>query len=218
METLPIAGPRASDMPSRMRVSAQLLILASIGFVVLIIFTPTILLSRFPGGFDKMTPRQMVTFGPHYIVFHLLALAAITSGAAGLVLLAAALRETRARTWASLTLVVACASIGLGLVVVIARLSLLRFNEATLDQNSTWHWTTWVFSYLSPPTLAVATFAACMALFRSGMLRRLGLSIELFSAILLILTIAVFPPFVFALLWLPLGIGLLRPAPAAQPR
>ena len=218
METLAISAPWAPGIPSRTRLPAVLLILASIGYVVLVIFTATMVLSRFPQGLDAMTPHQMASFRPQYIVFHILALATGASGAAGLALLAAALRETRARIWASVALVVTLLTISLALVLFLGRLSLLSFTDATLGQNSTWRWTTWAFSNVSPPALAVATLAACVALFHSAMLRRTGLIVALLSAVVLILTIAGFPPFVFACLWLPLGIGLLRRRMPAAPR
>lgn len=219
MEAVAIASPRVPGIPYRTRLPAMLLILASSGFVILVVFVATMVLPHFPRGLGEMTPHQMTSFRAQYIVFHIVAVATSTSGMAGLALLAAVLRHTRARTWASLALVVALASLCLGVVLVIARLSLLRFDDATLGQSSTWRWTTWAFSYLSNPTLAVATLAAGVALFQSGTLRRVGLSVALLSTVVLILTIVDFPPAVFVLLWLPLGVGLLRQRmPAAQPR
>ena len=219
METLAISAPWAPGIPSRTRLPAMLLILSSIGYVVVFIFTVTVVLSRFPQGLGEMTPHQMASFRPQYMVFHILILAAHASGASGLALLATELRETHARPWASVVRVVALAAISVALLLFLGRLSLLRFNDATLGQNSTWQWTTWGLSNLSPLALAVSTLLTSVALFRSAILRRTGLIVALLSAVVLILTITGFPPFVVAFLWLPFGIGLLRRrTPAAQPQ
>jgi hypothetical protein len=54
------------------------------------------------------------------------------------------------------------------------------------------------------------TFFASIGLFASGLLRRTGLVVGILSAVLLILSIVSgFPPFIYAFLWLALGVGLL---------
>ena len=60
--------------------------------------------------------------------------------------------------------------------------------------------------------MAIATLMTGIALFISGTLRRTGLVVAILSAALGIMAIfgAILPPAVLGLLWLALGIGLLR--------
>ena len=220
METFAVAAPHREDGSSRMRPAAMLLILAPIAFVAVVAFTlPSMVSGTLRGGLDELTPQQMATFQLQYIGFHILGLAAGGSGAAGIAALGKALRETKARMWAAIALITGLATLGLQVVLCIGRLTALGFTESTLGQNSTWQWTTWAYVNLGDPGLALATLAGCAALFVSGVLRRTGLVVGILSAIVLILMIvAGFAPFVFAFLWLPLGIGLLRRrTPYAQP-
>lgn len=196
---------------SRLRLAGVLLIATLFIYVVVIVFTVTLVLSRFPDGLDSLTPADMVTFGGSYVLFHLLALAATAAGAGGLAAGAAALLTTQARTWAQIALVCAATTFAIGLLAVAARFTLLHFTEPTLGDNVTWQWTTWVFDYIAAPMQGLATLATSVTLVLGGVLRRTDLSVAVLSGILVVLTlVAGFPPFVFAFLWLVLGIGLLR--------
>jgi hypothetical protein len=196
---------------SQLRLAGILLIATLFLYATVIVFTITRVFSRFPNGLGLLTPIDMMTFRGDFVLFQLLALVAIGAGTGGLAVSATSLLTTRARTWAQIALICAAAAFAAVLLAVAARFTLLNFTEPTLGESATWQWTTWVFDYVAAPIQGLATLVASVALAVSDVLRRTGLVVAVLSGILIVLAVvAGFPPFVFAFLWLALGIGLLR--------
>ena len=196
---------------SRLRLAGILLIATLFLYATVIVFTVTRVFSRFPNGLDLLTPIDMMTFRGDFVLFHLLALVAAGAGTGGLAVSATSLLTTRARTWAQIALICAVAAFAAVLLAVAARFTLLNFTEPTLGESATWQWTTWIFDDIAAPLQGLATLVTSVALSVSDVLRRTGLVVAVLSGIVLVLAfVAGFPPFVFAFLWLALGIGLLR--------
>jgi hypothetical protein len=129
---------------------------------------------------------------------------------AGIALLYLSLKETAGGRFAWLGLVLAVLMDILYLALMIFRVSLVSFSDATLSANSVWQWTSWAYDKLGLILPAFATLFIAISLYQSKLLRRTGLIIAILSGILIPLAIFVgYPPFVFGFLWLAIGIGLL---------
>jgi hypothetical protein len=189
---------------------AVLLIFSFIGFVLLMMVVIGLVLPEFPNGISEMTPQQMSTFQGKYLVTQLLPILPIALGAAGMALLYPTLKATPGRRFAWLGLIFAGLMTILYLGLILFRMSLMNFSDATLNANSTWQWTTWAYDKLGLILPAAATLFLGLSLYQSALLRQTGLVIAILSGIMLILPYFVgYPPFVFGFLWLAIGIGLL---------
>ncbi|MGN9914711.1 hypothetical protein ACTMTJ_45000 [Phytohabitans sp. LJ34] len=85
------------------------------------------------------------------------------------------------------------------------------FGEARLGDNAAYE-ASLVASYASIWAATVATILTAVALRTSGLLRRAGLVVAILAGALLVLDVATrgLPPFMVALFWVVLGVGLLR--------
>jgi hypothetical protein len=85
------------------------------------------------------------------------------------------------------------------------------FGEARLGDNAAYE-ASLVASYASIWAATVATVLTAVALRASGLLRRAGLVVAILAGALLALDVATrgLPPFMVALFWVVLGVGLLR--------
>jgi hypothetical protein len=95
--------------------------------------------------------------------------------------------------------------------VLVLRLAAIGFSEAHLGDNNAYTWSL-ATSYVSTWAAAVATVLTGLALHTSGLLRRTGLVVAVLGALFLALDVATraVPPWLFAFLWLAVGVGLLR--------
>jgi len=95
--------------------------------------------------------------------------------------------------------------------VLVLRLVAIGFTEARLGDNDAYTWSL-AASYVCTWAAAVATVLTGLALRTSGLLRRTGLVVAVLGAVFLALDVATraVPPWLFAFLWLAVGIGLLR--------
>jgi hypothetical protein len=94
---------------------------------------------------------------------------------------------------------------------LVLRLAAIGFSEAHLGDNNAYTWSL-AASYVSTWAAAVATVLTGLAPRTSGLLRRTGLVIAVLGALFLALDVATraVPPWLFAFLWLAVGVGLLR--------
>jgi hypothetical protein len=204
METLTVSALPAA--PSRTRLAGWLLALQPLAWIGVIVGG----LANFPPGtFESWTPEVMAGIRGPWILFHLFIALAFVMGNAGLALVAAGLRESRARLPALAALV--CAIGGIALIAVIAglRWSVASFTEPTLGQVAAYRASDPIF--IPAAALSVlATLATGVSLWQTGLARRTGLVVAVLAGLLLVLSFFVGgPPFVLGLLWLPLGIALL---------
>jgi hypothetical protein len=195
---------------TKLKMPALLLVFSLIGFVLLMMIVIGWVLPSFPNGIGEMTPQQMSSFLGKYVLTQAFPLVPISLGVAGIALLYLSLKETAGGRFAWLGLVLAVLMDILYLALMIFRLSLVSFSDATLSANSVWQWTSWAYDKLGLILPAFATLFIAISLYQSKLLRRTGLIIAILSGILIPLAIFVgYPPFVFGFLWLAIGIGLL---------
>jgi hypothetical protein len=188
-----------------------LFVFSFIGFVLLMVIVIGLVLPAFQNGIGELTPQQMSSFLGKYILTQAFPLVPIFLGVTGIALLYPSLKETTGRRFAWLALITAMLMGMLYLVLVIFRMSLVGFSDATLSANSVWQWTSWAYDKLGLILPATATLFIGISLYQSNLLRRTGLVITILSGILIPLALFVgYPPFVFGFLWLAIGIGLLR--------
>lgn len=168
-----------------------------------------VVLPAFPNGIGDLTPQQMPSFRGMYLLTQAFPLVPIMLGVAGIALLYPSLKETAGRRFAWLAFITAVLMGILYLVLVIFRMVLVGFSDATLSANSVWQWTSWAYDKLGLILPAYATMFIGISLYQSKLLRRTGLIIAILSGILIPLALFVgYPPFVFGFLWLAIGIGL----------
>jgi hypothetical protein len=195
---------------TKLKMPALLLVFSLIGFVLLMMIVIGWVLPSFPNGIGEMTPQQMSSFLGKYVLTQAFPLVPISLGVAGIALLYLSLKETAGGRFAWLGLVLAVLMDILYLALMIFRVSLVSFSDATLSANSVWQWTSWAYDKLGLILPAFATLFIAISLYQSKLLRRTGLIIAILSGILIPLAIFVgYPPFVFGFLWLAIGIGLL---------
>ena len=204
METF---APAVSQIPtSRIRLAGWLLVLQLFCWIGVVIAG----LANFPPGeFDTWTPTVLAGVRSPWILFHLFMALALVVGNSAMALLAGDLRETLARPLTLVILVCALGGIALVLVFVALRFSVLNFSESTLGQVRAYQASDPVFITSSVLTF-LATCITAISLWRTHMARRTGLVVAVLSGALIVLLFVGFPPFALGLLWLPLGIALLR--------
>jgi hypothetical protein len=181
-----------------------------VGFILLMAIAIGVVLPAFPSGMGALTPEQMQNFRSVFVLFQAWAIVPILLGTLGIALLYPSLKQTPANRIAWLGLICASLSSLLYFVLIVFRLTLVSFAEASLNDNSIWRWTSWAFDKPGLIMLALTSLFVGISLYRSNLLRRTGLIVAILSIILIFLAIFVgYPPFVFGFLWLAVGIGLL---------
>ena len=195
---------------AKLKMPALLFVFSLIGFILLMILVIGLVLPSFPNGIGELTPQQMSSFLEEYLLIQAFPLVPILLGVAGIGILYSSLKETAGRRFAWLGLIVAVLMGILYLVLIIFRISLVSFSDATLSANSVWQWTSWAYDKLGLILPATATLFIGISLYQSTLLRRTGLIIAILSGIAIPLAIFVgYPSFVFGFLWLVIGLGLL---------
>jgi hypothetical protein len=196
--------------PSKLRVPGLLFVSSLVCFILLMAIAIGVVLPAFPSGMGALTPEQMQNFRSVFVLFQAWALVPVLLGTLGTALLYPSLKQTSAGRIAWLGLICASLTSLLYFVLIVLRLTLVSFSEASLNENSLWLWTSWAFDKPGLILLAVTTLLVGISLYRSNLLRRTGLVVAILSGILIPLAIFVgYPPFVFGFLWLAIGIGLL---------
>ncbi len=204
METFVPAVPQVPR--TRIRFAGWLLVLQLICWFGVIIAG---LVNFPPGEFDTWTPTILAGVRGPWILFHLFFALALIIGNSAMALLASELRETPARPLALATLVCALGGTALIIVFVALRFSVMNFSESALGQAPAYQASDPIFTAAGVLTF-LATCATAVSLWRIHMTRRTGLVVAVLSAALIVLLFVGFPPFALGLLWLPLGITLLR--------
>lgn len=197
--------------PRRTRLDAWLLALSPLPFVAWLVAVVTVMSG--PGVTDSadLTREQMASIRGGWLLIWPLYAAAVIIGGAGMTLLNRTLRGTAGHRWAVLSQV-AC---GISAIAVLANLVLSEvaggFTEARLGLNGAFE-AALVASYASIWAAAAAVVLTGVALRVSGVLRRTGLVVAIIAGVFLLLDALTrgFPPFVVALLWLAVGVALLR--------
>jgi len=190
--------------------STGLLFLAS-PFAFIVVILAAILGFSEVGVFEKITPTQLRSIQVAWSIFNTFGGLAVLFGMAGVVSLALILKHTQARIAAWVAMISGLVVIAVCILFVVLRISVVDFREATLDLNQRYLVSDWSFLYLVGPLSMIATASIGFGLFTSGFLQITGLVVTIVSIVLLILAIlSGFPPFIYAFLWLIIGIALLR--------
>ena len=199
---------------SRLRLPAWLLIISIIPFIAIPITAAANFISAGIGPFVTITPQQMAVIRNAWILLGIFGFAAQLLGTIGLALTANAVKATAARPLAWLTLIAAVSNVVIHAIFAYLRLSVVSFTEANLGMVSNYVLSSTLI-YIGYLTGLLMTCAISVGLYVNGWLRRAGLVISILSGILFLMALVPsisnsIPPLVFFLLWVPLGIGLLR--------
>lgn len=206
-----------STMSTNLKSAGWLLVLSPLAFVAMIITGIATLFSNDIGNFDDIVAQQMAVIRSGWVAFHLFYALATTIGCIGIIMVSTRLLRTGLNgTRVRLIFVVssACAALAiLGVIwMFVLRSSLVNFTDARLGLASGYVFSdnlTQVSIYLG----AVATGLTGLGLSIHGTLRRVGLVVAVITLLYLVTDIVFgqhLPPFVISLLWIILGIGLLR--------
>jgi hypothetical protein len=195
---------------SRLRVPGLLFVSSLVSFILLMAIAIGVVLPAFPAGMGVLTPEQMQNFRSVFVLFQAWAIVPILLGTLGIALLYPILKQTSAGRIAWLGLICASLTSLLYFVLIVLRLTLVSFSEASLNDNFVWQWTSWAFDKPGLILLSITTLFVGISLYRSNLLKRTGLIVAILSIILTFMAIIIgYPPFVFGFLWLAIGIGLL---------
>lgn len=210
METL---APPTAVARQRLRLAGWLLALSPVAFAVVTVAWGATFADTGVDNYTLLTPEQLADIRLGWIVLWAVYAAAVLVGAVAMAALNQALRGTPARALANASQVAVAVSVASMLTGLVLRYAVLGFTEARLELNSLHDAAYWT-SLLAIWSAAVAVALTGIGLRTSGVLRRTGLVVALIAAgyvlVDVVLTRGELPPFVIALLWLPLGIGLLR--------
>ena len=210
----PLTRDTLSAVDQQLRLPARLLtfqVLLSIATVLgLVVVYPSISLSPDRPWTEPIKRAQEVA----WITHHVLLLLAYGTGAVAILLLARLLLTTPARIAAWVALIVQALCLLLWIVYMGVRMSLLNLSAPTIGELGVYQTSQQFVPVLTVLGL-IATLAISVALWRAGLARRTGLVVAVLTALLLPLVLFL-PPFVFNLLWLPLGITLLRRRPSER--
>ncbi len=203
--------PETHPRPEALRRAAWWLVLSPPAFVVWLALVIATIAGTGVESSADLTRQQMDTIRIGWAVVWPAYTAAVMIGAVGMALLDRALRGTTARRWATASQVLTAVSV----VAILANLVLSElsagFTESRLGRSSLYE-TALVTSYVAIWAALLALVLTGVALHRTAVLRRTGLVLGVASGAILLLDALTrgFPPLVVALLWLAIGIALLR--------
>ncbi len=201
----------ATSPPTALRRPARWLILSLVAFIA---WLATVVATIAGTGVETsadLTRAQMDSIRTGWALVWPLYTAAVMIGAVGMTLLNRSLGGAPVHRWTAASSVFTAVSV----VAIVVNLVLSElqagFDEARLGLSSLYT-PALVASYLAIWAALMAVLLTGVALHRTGVLRRVGLVVAVLAGAILLLDALTrgFPPFVVALLWLTVGIALLR--------
>jgi hypothetical protein len=162
--------------------------------------------------FNEITPQIMSEIRVTWVLLNFFVFIAMLNISLGSIQIALAIQDQKARFWMRAALVLNVVIILQGAVGTVAKWSVINFTEATLAANGLYSFANTLNIFLSLPFLAM--LALCIGLAASGALRKTSMMIGSVSALLFVLALfpevsKSMPPFIFGLVAMPVGIGLL---------
>lgn len=197
--------------PPRLRRAGWLLVASPLGFVLwIVVLVPAMHANGLESSAD-LTPDVLATFRPRWLAAWPLYAAGVLMGTAGLAFVNRALRETASRQLAIMSQVAVVIATVCIVGNLILELVLTGSDHARLGLDPAYG-AAMVLSYAAIWSGAIATALCGLGLRITGALRRTGLVVSVLAGLLVLADVATrgLPPFFVALLWLALGIGLLR--------
>ena len=193
--------------PARLRLSARLLTLQPLVWIATVIIALTTIFSA--GNLLDWTPAVMADHRVGWLVFTTVELVGFLGGFVPALLILRELAATRSRSlaWAGLI----CSAIGLGLMLtyLALRFSVVNFVEPTLGDNFAFRLSTGPIGIVADIATLLGIAALGLCLWQTRLARRTGMLVAVVS--LLMIPLGLYkPPFIYSLLWLSLGIALLR--------
>lgn len=191
----------------RLRLPAWVLTIQPLVWVATVYIALTALFTA--GNFLYWTPAIMAEHRFPWLAFTTLELVGFLGGFVPAILIIRTLTTTRVRTlaWAAMT----CTAIGLALMLVYLalRFSVVDFVEPTLGDTFAFQLAIGPVGLLADITTLLGIAALGLCLWQTHLARRTGIVVAVVSILLISLGLNK-PPFIYSLLWLPLGIALLR--------
>lgn len=204
-------APLAVDTPSaivqQLRIPALLLTFQALLWIAVVTFV-------IGTGSVPTDPSQAWTDAARsaiagtWIIWHLLMVLPYVCGIVAMTMIGRTLLLTEAQSmaWATLAssaIAVVCALVWMNLGIAMLHIGAPTLGALWLDQART------ILIVFWDALMVCATITTGLALYQTSLARRTGLVIAVLSV--LVLPLGLFrPPFVYGLLWLPLGIALLR--------
>ena len=188
------------------KAAGRLLVAALAPFLAWFALAMTTLAQTGVNTTGDFTPATMADVRLQWIVIAVLYTLAVLTGAAG----TASVGTTPELTLAARITATVSAIAILGYLAL--ALTMTGFGEPKLSENPLWGASLWLSMTAIWAALAGIVVTG-LGLRRTGRLRRTGLVVAIIAGIILVADVVLggaFPPLIVALLWLPLGIGLLR--------
>lgn len=199
--------PTAIDGPRVPRRSAWKLALSPLPFAALVVAVVATMSGTEVSGYADLTRDQMDSIRVGWALMWPVYALAVLFGLSALFMLNRALRGTLATA--------SQVFVGVSAVAILANLVLNEiaagFDTARLGLDGAYD-ASLVASYASIWAATVATILTALALRASGLLRRAGLVVAVLAGACLALDVVTraLPPFMVAVFWVVLGVGLLR--------
>ena len=191
----------------RLRPPAWVLTLQPLVWVATVYIALTALFTA--GNFLYWTPATMAEHRVPWLAFTILELVGFLGGFVPAILIIRALTKTRAGTLAWVALI--CTIIGLGMMLtyLALRFSVINFTEPTLGDTFAFGLAIGPVGTLADIVTLLGIAALGLCLWQTHLARRTGMVVAVLSVLLIPLGLYK-PPFSYSLLWLALGIALLR--------
>jgi hypothetical protein len=162
--------------------------------------------------FNEITPQIMSEIWVAWLLLNLFVFIATLNISLGSILIARNIKDPAARPWMFASLVLNAVIILFSLGNMLARWSVINFNEATLAENGVYAFTNTLSIFYALPFLAMLML--CTGLVVSGALLKTGLVVGVVCALFFVLALfpeisRSMPPFIFGFVAMPVGIGLL---------
>jgi hypothetical protein len=162
--------------------------------------------------FNEITPQIMSEIRATWVLLNFFVFIAVLNITLGSIQIARAIRDQKSRPWMRAALVLNVVIILQSALGTVVKWSVINFTEATLAANGLYSFANTLNIFLSLPFLAM--LALCIGLAASGALRKTSMVIGSVSALLFVLALfpevsKSMPPFIFGLIAMPVGVGLL---------
>ena len=161
--------------------------------------------------FNEITPQIMSEIRVTWLLLNFFVFIASLNISLGSVFTALAIKDPAARPWMLASLLLNVVNLLINVGSIIGRWSVINFTEATLAENEVYAFTNTLNIFALP---FLAMLMLCAGLVVSGVLRKTGLVVGVVCLLFFILALfpeisRSMPPFIFGLIAMPVGIGLL---------